>query len=77
MSGLAVAAVLSGSILLASMFSVELALSVAIVELAAGFVVGNAFSITPPDWLTYHRDVRGRRAVLPRGRRGGHAAAPA
>ncbi|MGZ4380368.1 MAG: cation:proton antiporter [Gaiellaceae bacterium] len=53
MSGLAIAAVLAGSILLAGMFSVELALSVAIVELAAGFVVGNAFSITAPDWLTF------------------------
>ena len=53
MSGLAVAAVLAGSILLAGMFSVEVALSVAIVELAAGFVVGNAFSLTAPDWLTF------------------------
>jgi len=53
MSGLAIAAVLAGSILLAAMFSVEVALSVAIVELAAGFVVGNAFSLTDPDWLTF------------------------
>ena len=53
MSGLAVAAVLAGSILLAGMFSIEVALSVAIVELAAGFVVGNAFSLTAPDWLTF------------------------
>jgi Kef-type K+ transport system membrane component KefB len=53
MSGLAIAAILAGSILLAGMFSVELALSVAIIELAAGFVVGNAFSITAPEWLTF------------------------
>ena len=53
MSGLAIAAVLAGAILLASMVSVELVLSVAIIELAAGFVVGNAFSITAPDWLTF------------------------
>ncbi len=48
-----VAAILAGSILLAGTFSVELGLSVAIIELAAGFVVGNAFDLTPPDWLTF------------------------
>ena len=53
MSGLAIAAILAGTILLAGMFSVELALSVAILELIAGFVVGNAFSLTAPDWLTF------------------------
>jgi Kef-type K+ transport system membrane component KefB len=53
MSGLAIAAILAGSILLAGTVSVELGLSVAIIELAAGFVVGNAFSITPPDWVTF------------------------
>ena len=53
MSGLAIAAILAGSILLAGMFSVEVALSVAIIELVAGFVVGNAFSIAAPDWLTF------------------------
>jgi Kef-type K+ transport system membrane component KefB len=53
MSGLAIAAILAGSILLAGTVSVELGLSVAILELAAGFVVGNAFSITPPDWVTF------------------------
>lgn len=53
MSGLAIAAVLAGSILLAGMFSVELGLSVAIFELVAGFVAGNAFTIAAPDWLTF------------------------
>jgi Kef-type K+ transport system membrane component KefB len=53
MSGLAIAAILAGSILLAGAVSVELGLSVAIIELVAGFVVGNAFSITPPDWVTF------------------------
>jgi len=53
MSGLAVAAILAGAILLAGTVSVEVGLSVAIVELAAGFVVGNAFDLTAPDWLTF------------------------
>ncbi len=53
MSGLAIAAVLAGSILLASMFSVELGISVAVFELVAGFVAGNSFGIASPDWLTF------------------------
>ncbi len=53
MSGLAIAAVLGGSILLAAMFSVEVGISVAVVELALGFVVGNSFHIAAPDWMTF------------------------
>lgn len=53
MSDLAVAAVLAGAILLASMVSVEFGLSVALIELAAGFVVGNAFSLSVPSWLSF------------------------
>ena len=44
MSDIAVAAVLAGAILLASMFSVELAL---------GVVVGNALDLSVPDWLSF------------------------
>ncbi|MDQ1426318.1 MAG: hypothetical protein QOD72_3816 [Acidimicrobiaceae bacterium] len=53
MSDLAVAAVLAGTILLASMISIEIGLSVALIELAAGFIVGNAFSISIPNWLSF------------------------
>lgn len=53
MSDLAVAALLTGTVLVASMISVEIGLSVALVELAAGFVVGNAFGLTVPNWLTF------------------------
>jgi Kef-type K+ transport system membrane component KefB len=53
MSDIAVAAVLAGTILLASTVSVELGLSVALIELFAGFVVGNAFSIDVPSWLSF------------------------
>jgi len=53
MSDIAVAAVLAGAILLASTISVEIGLSVALIELLAGFVVGNAFSLSAPEWLTF------------------------
>jgi Kef-type K+ transport system membrane component KefB len=52
-SELAVAAVLAVTILVASTVSVKLGVSVALIELAAGFVVGNAFSIAVPDWLSF------------------------
>ena len=51
MSDLALASVLAITILLASMISIEIGLSVALIELAAGVVVGNAFTIAIPDWL--------------------------
>ena len=53
MSDIAVAAVLAGAILVASTISVEIGLSVALIELLAGFVVGNAFSLSVPSWLTF------------------------
>jgi Kef-type K+ transport system membrane component KefB len=53
MSDIAVAAVLGAAILLASMVSVELGLSVALIELLAGVIVGNAFHIDVPGWLSF------------------------
>ena len=53
MSDIAVAAVLAGAILAASMISVEIGLSVALIELVAGVVVGNAFGLDVPGWLTF------------------------
>jgi Kef-type K+ transport system membrane component KefB len=52
-SDLALASVLAVTILVASMASVEIALSVALVELAGGVIVGNVFTLTVPDWLTF------------------------
>jgi Kef-type K+ transport system membrane component KefB len=53
MSSIATAALLGAAILLASMVSIELGLSVALIELFAGVVVGNVFSLDVPDWLTF------------------------
>src|SRR5215475_232061 len=53
MSDIAVAAVLAGAILLASMVSVELGLLVTLIELFAGFVVGNALNLDVPGWLSF------------------------
>ncbi len=53
MSDLAVAAVLAAAILLASTVSVEIGISVALFELALGVVVGNAFDLSVPDWLSF------------------------
>jgi Kef-type K+ transport system membrane component KefB len=53
MSDIAIAAVLAGTILVASTVSIELGLSVALIELLAGFVVGNAFSLDVPNWLAF------------------------
>jgi Kef-type K+ transport system membrane component KefB len=53
MSNIAIAALLAGTILLASTISVEVGLSVALIELLGGFVVGNAFSLAAPEWLTF------------------------
>src|SRR5438094_505137 len=53
MSDVAVAAVLAGAVLLASMVSVEAGLSVALIELLAGFVLGNALSLDVPSWLGF------------------------
>ena len=53
MSELALAAVLAVTILLASTISIELGLSVALIELAAGVAVGNVFTLSIPDWLSF------------------------
>ncbi len=53
MSDIAIAALLAGTILIASTVSVEIGLSVALIELVGGFVVGNAFSIDVPSWLSF------------------------
>jgi Kef-type K+ transport system membrane component KefB len=52
-SDLALAALLAVTILLASMVSIEIGLSVALIELAAGVAVGNLFTVTVPDWLSF------------------------
>jgi len=52
-SELALAAVLAVTILLASTISIELGLSVALIELAAGVAVGNVFTLSIPDWLSF------------------------
>lgn len=53
MSDLAIAAVLTATILVASTISVEIGLSVALIELVAGVVVGNAFHLDVPSWLSF------------------------
>jgi Kef-type K+ transport system membrane component KefB len=53
MSDLAIAAVLAAAILVASTISVEIGLSVALIELTLGVVTGNAFSLSIPDWLSF------------------------
>src|SRR6476659_1674786 len=35
------------------MVSIEIGLSVALIELAAGVAVGNLFTVTVPDWLSF------------------------
>jgi len=53
MSSIAIAAVLAATILVASMISVEVGFSVALIELFLGALVGNVFSLDVPDWLTF------------------------
>ena len=53
MSDIAVAALLAGTILVASTISVEIGLSVALIELLAGVIVGNAFNLDVPAWLSF------------------------
>jgi Kef-type K+ transport system membrane component KefB len=53
MSQIAVAAVLAATILIASTISVEIGLSVALIELLAGVIVGNAFHLDVPSWLAF------------------------
>ena len=53
MSDLALAALLAGTILLASTVSVEIGVSVALIELGLGVVVGNASGVDVPGWLAF------------------------
>src|SRR5438067_5004356 len=52
-SDIAVRAVLASTILLASTISVEIGLSVALIELVGGVVVGNTFHLDVPGWLAF------------------------
>jgi Kef-type K+ transport system membrane component KefB len=52
-SDIAVAALLAGTIVLASVVSVEIGISVALIELFLGVVVGNAFHLAVPGWLSF------------------------
>jgi Kef-type K+ transport system membrane component KefB len=48
------AAILAGAVLLASMISVEVGISVALIELALGVALGNAFNLDPnASWLVF------------------------
>ena len=53
MSDIAVAALLAVTILVASTISVEVGLSVALIELLLGVIVGNAFHVDVPGWLAF------------------------
>lgn len=53
MGSLALAAVLAGAVLLASMVSIEIGISVALIELGVGVVVGNTFDASVPEWLAF------------------------
>lgn len=53
MSDIAVAALLAVTILVASTISVEIGLSVALIELLLGVIVGNAFHVDVPSWLAF------------------------
>jgi Kef-type K+ transport system membrane component KefB len=53
MDPLLVATILALLVLGASLLSVELGLSVAIIEIAAGVIAGNALGITPPSWMDF------------------------
>jgi Kef-type K+ transport system membrane component KefB len=54
MDPISLAAILAGAVLLASMVSVELGISVALVELALGVALGNIFSLDPnASWLVF------------------------
>src|SRR5207248_6016006 len=61
MSDVAVAAVLAVAVLLASMVSVEAGLSVALIELFGGFVIGNALNLDVPNGL--NQSIVGKRIM--------------
>ena len=53
MEPIELAAVLAGVILVASILSVELGVTVALLELTLGVVVGNAFHLHSQEWLDF------------------------
>lgn len=53
MSSLALATILALAVLLASMVSVEIGISVALIELGLGVVIGNVFDFSVPEWLSF------------------------
>src|SRR5439155_22181220 len=53
MSSIQLAAVLGAVVLLASVISVELGVTVALVELTLGVLAGNAFDLHTQDWLDF------------------------
>ena len=53
MDQLLIATIVGFSILIASMLSVEIGLSVAIIEIAFGVVAGNAFGVTTTPWIDF------------------------
>jgi Kef-type K+ transport system membrane component KefB len=53
MGSLALAALLAAAVLLASVISVRAGVSVAILELLAGVVIGNAFGAAPQEWIIF------------------------
>jgi Kef-type K+ transport system membrane component KefB len=53
MSELALAVVLAAAVLIASTISVEIGISVALIELGLGVLVGNVFDVSIPDWLSF------------------------
>jgi Kef-type K+ transport system membrane component KefB len=52
-SAVQLAAVLAAIVLVASMVSVELGVTVALLELTLGVVAGNAFHLPTQDWLDF------------------------
>jgi hypothetical protein len=53
MDAIQLAALLSGLILVASIASVELGVTVALIELALGVAVGNTFDLHSQEWLDF------------------------
>jgi Kef-type K+ transport system membrane component KefB len=53
MGSLALATTLVAAALAASMLSVELGISAALIELSLGVVIGNALEVTTPEWLVF------------------------
>jgi len=48
-----IALIILTAIFIASLISVKFAISVAIIEIAMGAIIGNIFQIQPPDWMIF------------------------